>query len=90
MRYAELPDEAFTATATPIPTRTIVVYDWEAMHRIMVEKGFVVIETDVVRSTKAGAAEAVLVKMFNSYIRQTKKLKLRTARIGKTRWLCTL
>jgi hypothetical protein len=90
MKYAELPDAAFTATATPIPTRTIVVYDWEAMHRIMVEKGFVIIESDVMRPTKTGAEESVLVKMFNSYIRQTKKLKLRTARIGRARWFCTL
>ena len=90
MRIAELPDEAFTATATPIPTRTIVVYDWDAMHRIMVEKGFVIIESDVMRHNSSGAEESVIVKMFNSYIRQTKKLKLRTARIGRTRWFCTL
>jgi len=89
MRIAELPDAVFTATATPIPTKVVVVYDWDAMHRIMVEKGFVIIESDVVRPTKT-AEESVLVKMFNSYIRQTKKLKLRTARIGRTRWFCTL
>ena len=88
MKIADIPKRAFTEPETQIPTK--VVPDWDAMHRIMVEKGFVIIESDLIRHTTKGAEESVLVKMFNSHMAQTKKLKLRTARIGRTRWFCTL
>ena len=88
MKISDIPDEALDATPTPIPTKT--VYDWEALHRVMKRQGFVVIETDDTRMTTAGAEESVLVKAFNSHMRTVKGLRLKTKRISKTRWYCTL
>lgn len=88
MRIADVPDCALTQRATPIPVK--VVPDWEALLRTLLEQGFVVIESDVMRTTTSGADECVLVKAFNSHLRTTKKMKLYTKRISKTRWFCTL
>lgn len=88
MKVCEIPDEALSAPATPVPTRTI--YDWEALFVVLKKKGFVVIESENTRTTTLGAQESVLVKMFNSYLRQNKGLPLRTKRISKNRWYCTL
>ena len=88
MKTKDIPDWALTQRATPIPTR--VVPDWEALAKTLLEKGFVIIESDVVRTTSAGAEECVLVKAFNSHLHGVQKMKLQTRRISKTRWFCTL
>jgi hypothetical protein len=89
MKISDVPACAFARrAATPIPTK--VVPDWDALHQTLLEQGFVVIESDVIRTTSRGADECVLVKAFNSHLRTTKKLKLYTKRITKTRWFCTL
>jgi hypothetical protein len=90
MKFKDVPNAAWDAEPTPIPTKTVVVYDWEAMHQIMKTRGFVVIESDEVRTKVCGSEECVLVKMLNSYVRQTAKTKLFTRRLDKTRWLCKL
>lgn len=88
MRISEIPDEALSLPATPVPTKTI--YDWDALLEIMQRQGFVIIESTDIRRTKMGADESVPVKMFNSHLRQNKGLLLRTKRISKTRWFCCL
>ena len=88
MRIADVPEAALTAEPTPIPTKQ--VYDWDAMHQILLQKGFVIIESSDVRTLQNGAEECVQVKMFNSHMALAKKLKLRTKRISATRWFCTL
>lgn len=88
MKMSDVPKRALNARATPIPTK--VVPDWESLYHVMLAKGYVIIETDKVRVTTAGAEEAVPVKMFNCYVRMTKKQPLYTKRIGTTRWFCTL
>ena len=89
MKISNVPDHAFTQhAATPIPTK--VVPDWDALFQTLIEQGFVIIESDVVRKTTLGNDECGLVKSFNSHVRTTKKLKLYTKRITKTRWFCTL
>ena len=88
MRVADVPDAAFTAEPTTIPTKN--VYDWDAMHQILLQKGFVIIESSDIRTLTNGAEECVQVKMFNSHMALTKKQKLRTKRISATRWFCTL
>lgn len=88
MKISEIPDEALSAPATPVPTKT--VYDWESMLAVIKRRGFVIIESDNIRTTTIGAEECVLVKMFNSYVRTTKGLRLRTKRISKNRWYCAL
>ena len=88
MKMSEIPSEAFTAPATPIPQK--IVYDWGVLHLTIIEKGFVVIDSDEIRVLPSGAEECVLVKSFNSHLRLTKGIPLRTKRIGATRWYCTL
>jgi hypothetical protein len=88
MKIADVPNAAFTAPATEIPMKQ--VFDWDALFKIMQDKGFVIIETDLVRVTAAGTEEAVLVKAFNSHVCLTQKQKLRTKRISATRWFCCL
>lgn len=88
MKISDIPTEALAAPPTPIPTR--VVYDWEVLLEVMLKQGYVIIESDKLRTTTANAEECVLVKMFNSYCRTTRKQKLRTKRISATRWFCTL
>jgi hypothetical protein len=90
MKVADIPDTAFSAPATPVPTKTVTAYDWDALHQTLIAEGFVVIESDEVRVTPTGAEDNALVKCFNSYLRITKKVKLKTRRITKTRWYCTL
>jgi hypothetical protein len=90
MKFKDIPAAAWDAEPTPIPTKTVVVYDWDAMHRILETQGFVIIESDELRVTSVGADECVLVKMFNSHMRTTKKTKLFTRRLSNTRWVCAL
>lgn len=88
MKLADVPQAALRAPATPIPTR--VVPDWEALYQTMLTNGFVVIDSEVERTMANGSQECVLVKAFNCHVRGTKKQKLRTKRIGTTRWFCSL
>ena len=88
MRFTEIPSEAFTAPPTPIPQK--IVYDWNSLHLTIIEKGFVVIDSDEIRVLPSGAEECIPVKAFNSHVRLTKGILLRTKRIGATRWYCTL
>jgi len=88
MKMSDVPKRALNARATPIPTK--VVHDWDSLYQVLLMKGYVIIETDKVRITSVGGEEAVLVKMFNSYVRSVRKQPLYTKRIGTTRWYCTL
>lgn len=88
MKISEVPREAFTAQPTPVPTKT--VHDWDAMYRILLEQGFVVIESDAIRTHRTGGEECVVVKSFNNHLRLTKNIRLQTKRISVDRWYCTL
>lgn len=90
MKISEVPKKAMSEPPTPIPTKTVVVYDWDALLAIVNKKGFIVIESEDVRAMTNGAEECVQVKAFNSHLRQTKGIPLRTKRISKNRWYCTL
>ena len=83
MKSSEVPAWADSVPATTIPTKTVP--DWDMLHLILLANGYVVIESDELRGR-----ECVQVKAFNSHLRLTKNIKLRTKRIGKTRWFCTL
>ena len=87
MRITDIPTEALTAQPTHVPKKT--VYDWDSLIKTMKAQGYVIIETEEVRRMTHGGEEAVIVKMFNSHLR-TKKLRLGTKRISKTRWYCTI
>ena len=84
MKASEVPNMAWSAQPTPIPTK--VTYDWDALLAVIQAQGFVIIESDNIR----GEHDCVEVKMFNSYVRGTKKLRLQTKRLTKSRWFCTL
>ena len=88
MKISEIPSEAFTAPATPIPQK--IVYDWNALHLTLIDKGFIVIESDEIRVLPSGVEECIPVKALNSHLRINKGIPLRTKRIGATRWYCTL
>jgi hypothetical protein len=88
MRLDDIPDTAYTAAPTPVPTK--VVHDWQALHETLKARGFVVIESDELRKTPSGGVESSLVKMFNSHLRNTAGIRLKTRRISAHRWYCTL
>lgn len=83
MKLSDIPERAFTAAPTPIPTK--VVPDWDALYQILLRQGFVVIESDEIRATKTGE-----VKSFNNHVRVTKRVRLQTKRITGTKWFCCL
>lgn len=88
MKISEVPDAAFDAKPTPVPTK--IVYDWDALHKTLEAQGFVIIESSEIRVLPSGAEESVLVKAFNSHMALAKKLRLRTKRLSATRWYCTI
>jgi hypothetical protein len=88
MKISDIPNSALSAQPTPIPMK--VVYDWDVLHDVLLKEGFVIIESDNNRTTKAGAIECVPVKAFTSHLRTTNKLRLQTKRISSNRWFCTL
>jgi hypothetical protein len=88
MRIEDVPLDAWAAPPTPVPTK--VVYDWHALHETMKAQGFVIIESDQLRAMPSGGFESVLVKMFNSHLRQTAGVRLKTKRISAYRWYCTI
>lgn len=88
MRIEDIPDTAHTAAPTPVPTK--VVYDWQALYQTMQAQGFVIIESEQLRKMPGGGVESVLVKMFNSHLRQTIGVRLKTKRISAHRWYCTV
>lgn len=88
MKISEIPNEALFAPATPIPTQ--IRYDWDALFQVLLQQGFVIIESDNIRTLPTGAEECILVKAFNSHCVLVKKQNLRTKRISATRWFCTL
>ena len=90
MKKRDVPEAALTAPPTRIPLMTQVVFDWGTLLELLKIQGFVIIESEAIRKTKAGTDESVEVKAFNSYVRTTRKLKLYTRRISDKRWFCTL
>lgn len=88
MRITDVPTEALLAQPTHVPQKT--VYDWDALLKTLKAQGFAVIETDEIRRAPSGAEVAVIVKSFSDHLRQMKKIHLRTKRISKTRWYCTI
>jgi len=88
MKMQDVPLKAFTAQATPIPTK--LTPDWDALQETLEQEGFVVIEEGELRQTSSGSWENTVVKAFNSHLRTIKKARLFTKRIGHNRWFCTL
>lgn len=88
MKMQDVPLKAFTAKATPIPTKCVP--DWDALQATLEREGFVVIEEGELRQATSGSWENTIVKAFNAHLRVTKKVRLFTRRIGHNRWFCTL
>lgn len=88
MKISDVPERAFTAVPTPIPTKTVP--DWDALYQTLLRQGFVVIESDELRATTVGSEECVPVKSFNNHVRLSKGVPLRTKRITRTKWFCCL
>lgn len=92
MRLSEVPDEAFNAKPTRIPTKKVVVPDWAMFYTMVEREGFAVIECseDEIRTTKLGAEESVPVKAFNSWVRANFGHHVKTKRLSATRWFVAL
>jgi hypothetical protein len=88
MKIEDIPDTAYAAAPTPVPTK--VVHDWQSLYETLKAKGFVIIESDQLRTMPGGGVESALVKMFNSHLRQTVGVRLKTKRISARRWYCTI
>ncbi len=88
MRLSNVPEQAFTAAPTPIPTK--VVPDWDSLYQTLLKQGFVIIESNELRSNSVGGEECVPVKSFNNHVRLTKGERLRTKRITGTKWFCCI
>jgi hypothetical protein len=84
-----MPDNILTKAATPIPTKTVVTTDYDALHQLLLQEEFVVIESDDHRKNAAGCDECVPVKSFVTYL-NLRKIKLATKRIGKNRWVLSI
>lgn len=89
MKIEDIPAEAWTLPPTPVPTKVVVLHDWQSLYQTMQAQGFVIIESDELRKTAKGITESVLVKGFNTYMSQTVGVRLKTRRINATRWYCT-
>ena len=89
MKIEDIPADAWTAAPTPVPTKVVVMHDWQTLHETLKAQGFVIIETDQIRKTPSGGTESVLVKGFSTYLSQTMGVRLKTRRINATRWYCT-
>jgi hypothetical protein len=90
MRIEDIPAEAWTLPPTPVPTKVVVMHDWQTLHETLKAQGFVIIESDQIRKTHTGVTESVLVKGFVTYLNQTLGVRLKTRRINATRWYCAL
>lgn len=88
MKLSDVPEQAFTAAPTPIPTK--VVPDWDALYQILLKQGFVIIESNEIRIAAGSGDECVPVKGFNNHVRLSKGVPLRTKRITGTKWFCCL
>lgn len=90
MKLRDVPERAFNAPHDPVATK--IVPDWDAMYKLLLTQGFVIIDVDPseLQIAKNGAYESKLVKAFNNHMRVTKKIKLYTKRISTRRWFCTL
>lgn len=90
MRISEVPEHAFFAEVTEVPTK--IVYNWEPLLKTIETTGFAVIECDEadLRLNWNGSEENPKVKAFNAWLYSKTKRCIRTKRIGKTRWFVTL
>ena len=87
-----VPDAALTAEPTAVPTRTVIVPDWDAFHKILQRQGWIVMDVPVenLRLNAAGTREAPDIKSFRSYLRWHKIPDIRVRRLSDTRWFITL
>ncbi len=82
-----LPDHVLTKAVTPIPTKTVVVNDWDALHLLLLSEGFIVIESEEIRTLNHGGVDCAPVKAFVAYMNIRRGVKISTKRIGKHRWV---
>ena len=90
MKISDVPKDAFKAQPTPLPTKVVTVYDWEALYQTMHSEGFIVIESENIRAMPNGSDECTEVKNFNNFCRNVKNVPLYTKRISHDRWVCCL
>lgn len=92
MRLSDIPDEAFNAKPTHIPTKRVVTPDWAAFYLIVERNGFAIIECDEdeIRTTNIGAEESIPLKAFNSWVRKNFGHHIKTKRLSANRWFVAL
>lgn len=87
MKLSDIPEQAFTAAPTPVPTKAVP--DWDALYQILLKQGFVIIESNEIRTAAGSGEECIPVKGFNNHVR-AKGQRLHTKRITGTKWFCCL
>lgn len=92
MKMSEVPNKAFDAKPTKIPTKKVEVYDWEKLYKLVEKQGFIIVECDEddMRVTKIGTDESSTVKAFNSWVRNNFGRCLKTKRVSINRWFVAL
>lgn len=86
MRLSEIPEDAWKAQASPIPTKIVV--DNEALCAALESKGWLLLEPPAIdhRTTKQGAVESKILKDFKNWVINNKGVMLSTRRVGQHRW----
>ena len=87
LNLGNMPDSVLSKAVTPIPTKQVVVNDWDALHQILLNDGFVVIESEEIRELRHSGVDCAPVKAFVAFMNIRRGVKIATKRIGKHRWV---
>lgn len=86
MKAKEIPDAAWAAPGTEIPTK--LAPDWDALYETLAAQGWIVLEPppEDRRETANGSCESKMFKDFRNYAMYNRKVMLNARRIGLNRW----
>jgi hypothetical protein len=86
MQINNIPDSVLTKPAIPIPTKTVVTNDYDALYQLLLSEKFVVIESDDMRADYVGHMVCSPIKSFVTYM-NIRKVHIATKRLSQHRWL---
>jgi hypothetical protein len=92
VKFRDVPAAAWSAAATAVPTKQIVVPDWAPLFITLTECGWVVLEPSEEdgRTTCNGSFESKLFKDFRNWAMNNRAVMLNAKRIGLHRWFVTI
>lgn len=89
MKLEQVTDDMLSKPAIAIPTKTVVVNDYDALWQILLKEKFVVIESDDMRVNYVGNLECSPIKSFVTFM-NIRKVHIATKRLSKHRWVLTI